>query len=71
MDLLEESNLFLQGLNASLQVQPGQCGAINILDTNTNKKTKILQQPATKCAARTETEREPWLMRIKGKAFLA
>lgn len=34
MDLLEESDLLLQALNASLQVQPGQSGIVNILDTN-------------------------------------
>ena len=35
MDLLEEGDLLLQALDASLQVQPGQSGIVNILDTNT------------------------------------
>lgn len=33
MDLLEEGNLLLQTLNASLQVQSGQSGTVNILET--------------------------------------
>lgn len=33
MNLLEEGNLLLQALNASLQVQPSQSGIVNILDT--------------------------------------
>lgn len=31
MDLLEEGDLLLQALDASLQVQPGQRGVVNIL----------------------------------------
>ncbi len=34
MDLLEEGDLLLQTLNASLQVQPGQSGIVDILDTD-------------------------------------
>lgn len=37
MDLLEEGNLLLQTLNASLQVQPGQSGIVNILDENKDR----------------------------------
>lgn len=40
MDLLEEGDLLLQTLNASLQVQPGQSGIVNILDTNTDTEEK-------------------------------
>lgn len=43
MDLLEEANLLLQTLNASLQVQPGQSSIINILDMKT-ETCQIYQQ---------------------------
>lgn len=42
MDLLEEGNLLLQALNASLQVQPGQSGIVNILDTDAETENKII-----------------------------
>lgn len=32
VDLLEEGDLFLQALNAPLQVQPGQSGTVDILN---------------------------------------
>lgn len=35
MDLLEEGDLLLQALDASLQVQPGQCGVVHILEAIT------------------------------------
>lgn len=38
MDLLEEGNFLLQTLNASLQVQPGQSGVVNILDAEKKRK---------------------------------
>lgn len=56
MDLLEEANLLLQTLNASLQVQPGQSSIINILDMKTetcqitNKKgEKICKESVVSC----------------------
>lgn len=39
MDLLKEGNLLLQTLNASLQVQPGQSGIVNILEAQKDIKT--------------------------------
>lgn len=41
MDLLEEGNLFLQTLNAPLQVQPGQSGIVYILGANTDTQKII------------------------------
>lgn len=41
MDLLEEGNLLLQTLNASLQVQPGQSGIVNILDAKKKKNVHV------------------------------
>lgn len=35
VDLLEEGDLLLQALDASLQVQPGQCGVVHILEAIT------------------------------------
>lgn len=37
MDLLEEGDLLLQALDASLQVQPGQGGIVHILQANTKR----------------------------------
>ena len=39
MDFLQEGNLLLQALNAPFQVQPGQSGTVNIL--NSNRKQKL------------------------------
>lgn len=41
MDLLEEGNLLLQTLNASLQVQPGQSSTVNILETRKRHKQSV------------------------------
>lgn len=49
MDLLEEGNLLLQTLNASLQVQPGQSGIVNILDTDAETEKKIIVTTNRKC----------------------
>lgn len=38
MDLLEEGNLLLQALDASLQVQPGQRGVVHILEVITEQQ---------------------------------
>lgn len=38
VDLLEEGNLLLQALDASLQVQPGQRGIVHILEVVTTQQ---------------------------------
>lgn len=48
MDFLEEGNLFLQALNAPLQVQPGQSGTVNILQTSTQQENAFRQRQMTK-----------------------
>lgn len=62
MDLLQESNLLLQALNASLQVQPGQSGIVNILDTNTETQINIVR--TNKEGKRVQEEQETERMKV-------
>lgn len=41
MDLLEEGDLLLQALDASLQVQPGQRGIVYVLGVTTRQQQEV------------------------------
>lgn len=70
MDLLEECNLLLQSLNPSLQVQPGQSGIVNILETNTKKWLRKATEKVKRCSNKINWEEdEKWRRQMKGKVL--